>query len=224
MVAVQGRANFATSTVVKFAALQELNIVIEEINPYPRAEIRIFDIGHDVCKPICDICYISKLSEAPIKHLRNVYGSMLDIRLIGAYRGSSRFSLGCYDRVVETDVLDDISEKPSLDNLSDDDIPPGDDEDVGYSFDSDDSDTEESLGRHLWPDGYLQYDYEDVDTGFSDHSDEEDADLITPDEVRDILDDECLYNKLLDQVDGRQYVEMQDKWVSPEYYEVRMTL
>lgn len=209
----------------KFAALKDLSIVIEDVNPYSRAAIRSFNVGHDACDPICDVCYVSKLSQVPIEHLRKIYGKMLKFHLVGAYRGSSRFSLGCYDKVVEKDPRDDISFEPDPEDLPDVYIVDGDyvDPDVEYSYDSEDGELEKSLNKHLKKaDLWEGKDYPDVDQSFSDHENEEDADSISPEELQDIRDDEKLYREFV--VGGQPYIRMQDEWVHPNYYDVRMTL
>jgi hypothetical protein len=126
---------------------------------------------------------------------------------------------------VEADPLDDRSERLEPDSLPDVYMVDDDSPDAEFSYDSDDGEVEKSLGKHLkTADLWDSYDYDDVDQGFSDHSNEDDdhnADYISPEELKDIRQEEALYNEL---VVGKPYIDMQDEWVEKEYYDVRMTL
>ena len=174
-----------------------------------------------MCEPICDLCYVSKASQSPIEYLQKVYGKLLKFRIVGAYRGFARSGLGCYEEVVPRDPMDDRPERLELDKLSDNFSASED----NVSLDSDDGEVEVSHKRYLkTTDRFVRYDYHDVDQGFSDHSeqgDDYDPDSISPEELQDIIMDEKLYREV---VGEGEYIDMQDEWVHPGYYSVRMTL
>jgi hypothetical protein len=94
----------------RFSSLREMSFLVEEINPFAKAHIKLFNLGSERCSPICDVCYNSARCQVPIQHLRTAFGEKIKIRLLGAFRGSSHshFDLGCYDKAVEKTAGDDV--------------------------------------------------------------------------------------------------------------------
>lgn len=212
---------------LKFPALREFNAIIECVDPFSRAPIRLFNVGSDKCESICDTCYESTRCQKPIEHLKKAFGEKLKIRLVGAYRGFSRFTLGCYNKVVEIDEADNVSEKPDPDYIPDVFESLYDDSDVPFCMDSDDEDgLRERREKYLKGDIFEFYEYEDVEMGFSDHrEDDENADVISDEELEDIRKDESLYMDALGPVGSRRdYAELQGEWVHPDYFTARETL
>ena len=212
---------------VKFTSLKELSLVIESVNPCSKGPIRFFEIGTATCNPICEICYTARFTREGVQHLRVVYGSMFKFRLVGAYRGTSRFDLGCYEEFIEADPADDVSELPNLEDafdVNEKGIRWAEEwkDPTEYDLMSDgetDKDIRESLSEYLKNDLYQQYEY--LDNEDDDFPDDDSHNGIPEAELVDIKVDEEAYKKGLD---GRSYVQCQDSWVPAEYYERRMEL